>query len=934
MSGSDLSILSLAGNLSFIDEIYQQYRKNPDGIDISWRQLFETNGSGVSAPTAPAVPVTQVTPVTLPVPTLTPQSPVSLGDALWLAKAWALVNAFRSRGHLESDLDPLGLTKLEPHPELDPRTYGFTEADLDRTVPPGFFNGAGELTLRELLRRCRTTYCRTIGVEFMHLSPPQRKQWLFERMESSLNYASLDRDTKLAILDRLARAEFLERFVHNKYIGTKRFSLEGGETLVPLLDLAFEHAGRLGMVEVVMGMAHRGRLNVLAHTLGKRPREIFAEFEDIDPHSTLGSGDVKYHLGYSSDHTTRAGHKLHLSLTFNPSHLEAVDPIVTGRVRAKQRRIRDFDHEKVLGILIHGDAAFAGQGLVGETLNLSEIRGYRTGGTLHIIVNNQIGFTASPLESRSTPYATDVAKMLQCPIFHVNGEDPEAVAHVVKLAMEYRHSFRCDVVIDMYCYRKYGHNESDEPAFTQPLMYQRIEQKEPLPKMYAERLIAEGVTTRADVDAMLQKIHDELEVELASAKKATSRPQIFHGQGVWAGYRGGPDASVPEVDTGIGRETLEKLGEMVTRLPEGFTPHPKIARLFETRRKMSKGEVPVDWGMGEILAFGSILLEGTLVRLSGQDSCRGTFSQRHAVVVDIKTGDEYMPLSHMTPDQAECRLFDSPLSEAAVLGFEYGYSLDWPDGLVAWEAQFGDFVNGAQVIIDQFLASAEDKWKRLSGLTLLLPHGYEGQGPEHSSARFERFLQLAAEDNIQVCNPTTPAQYYHLLRRQVVRKWRKPLIVLTPKSLLRLPAATSPIEELATGRFQRILGDEAGLNPAEVKRIFLCSGKVYYDLAEERKKRNDRSVAILRLEMLYPWSEQIVSAALEPYMATAREVVWVQEEPANMGAFTFVDPRIRRLIGKCEFRAVMRVESASPATGSSKAHAIEQRALLDEAFRG
>jgi len=919
-------VLFLAGNLAFVDEVYVAYRRDPASVDASWRRFFEssallpsatapTNGANGAAATAAYAQ-----------PFLAPQ------DALFLAKVWALVNAFRARGHLDADLDPLGIVKNVPHTELDPATYGFTSAEMDREVPSGIANGAGALPLREVIRRCRATYCRKIGVEFMHISSPVRKKWLTDRMESSLNEAPLDNVTLMSMLEKVARAEILERFVHAKYVGTKRFSLEGGETLIPLLDLAFEHAARLGTEEIVLGMAHRGRLNVLTHIVGKQPREIFAEFEDIDPASTLGSGDVKYHLGYSSDFVARSGRNMHVSLAFNPSHLEAIDPVVVGRVRAKQRRKKDITHSKVFGVLVHGDAAFAGQGLVAETLNLSEIHGYRTGGTLHVIVNNQIGFTATPAEARSTPYATDIAKMLQCPIFHVNGDYPEAVAHVVQLAMDYRHAYQCDVVIDMFCYRKYGHNEADEPSFTQPLMYKVIEHKDSVLKLYSQRLIERRVTTQPFVDELVAAVNHELENELKLAKATAKRPTVVAGQGVWQGYLGGADIAVPDVETGVKKDQIEWIGVRATSFPEGFHPHPKIERLFKTRQQMVKGEVPMDWGCAEMLAIGSLVLDGNMVRFSGQDTCRGTFSSRHAVVVDVENGDEYMPLAHLTPDQADCRIYDSALSEAAVLGFEYGYSLDYPDALIAWEAQFGDFANGAQVMIDQFISSAEDKWKRISGLVMLLPHGFEGQGPEHSSARLERYLQLCAEDNMQVAYPTTPAQYFHLLRRQVHRKWRKPLIVMSPKSLLRLPAATSRAEELTRGRFQRVLEDADGPPADRVERVFLCTGKIAYDILDERRKRGDRKTAVLRLEQLYPFREDDVARALGIYTA-AKEVVWVQEEPLNMGAAFFVEPRLRKLVAGKNFRVVARVESASPATGSYKAHNLEQRSLLDEAFR-
>ncbi len=928
--------LFLASNLAFVDQVYADYRRDPTLVDDSWRRFFENGAVPTTAPAIAPRPrsgngaAAAATTVTLASVSSGPAPTASVAEQMFLAKVWALVNAYRSRGHLEAELDPLGLVKTIPHAELDPRTYGFSELDMGRVVPGGFLHGAEDVPLSEIIRRCRATYCRNIGVEFMHISSPVRKRWLTERMEPTLNEGQLDRETKLAMLEKVARAEALERFVHAKYIGTKRFSLEGSETLVPLLDQVLEHGARLGVDECVLGMAHRGRLNVLTHIVGKQPRDLFAEFEDIDPASTFGSGDVKYHLGFSSDYVSRGGKKMHLSLSFNPSHLEAINPVVVGRVRGKQRRRKDITHSHVLGVLVHGDAAFAGQGLVAETLNLSEIHGYRTGGTVHVIVNNQIGFTATPAEARSTPYATDVAKMLQCPIFHVNGDFPEAVAHVVKLAMEYRKEYQCDVVIDMFCYRKYGHNEADEPSFTQPLMYHVIEHKETVLNLFSSRLVADGTTTQEDVDALLHSVNQELEVELKAAKATARRPMVTAGQGVWQGYHGGPDTSVPDVDTGVKLADLEWIGHKATSLPDTFHPHPKIDRLFKQRQQMVRGETRLDWGCAEMLAIGSLVLEGHMVRMSGQDTCRGTFSSRHAVVVDVENGDEHMPLANMSQSQEDCRIYDSALSEAAVLGFEFGYSLDYPDALICWEAQFGDFVNGAQVIIDQFISSSEDKWRRISGITMLLPHGFEGQGPEHSSARPERFLELCAEDNMQVVYPTTPAQYFHLLRRQVHRKWRKPLVVMTPKSLLRLPAAGSPISELATGRFQRVLADDAAPPASQVKRVMLCSGKVFYDLADERKKRKDEQTAIVRLEQLYPWREELVASALEPYGKA--ELIHVQEEPVNMGFWPFLEPRLRKL-ARSSLRHVARTESASPATGSHKAHVLEQRALLDEAFR-
>jgi 2-oxoglutarate dehydrogenase E1 component len=910
-------LLSLSLNLPFVDELYARFRSDPQSVDESWRRLFENGVSSTYTQSYAQAPVAAVV------------APAARPDDIRFGRVYGLVNAYRVRGHLEANLDPLDHMTRERHPDLDPRTYGFTDGDMARVVPGGGLFGLSEAPLADVLRRLRATYCGSIGVEMMHITSIERRTWLQQRIEPTLNAPPLDRDTRVYILDRIAAAEAFERFVHTKYVGTKRFSLEGAESLIPLLELTLERAGVHGVEEVVIGMAHRGRLNVLVNLMGKRAADIFAEFEDIDPESMFGGGDVKYHLGFSSDRTTRAGDKLHLSLAFNPSHLEAVDPVVVGRVRAKQRRRGDAQHERVLGILVHGDAAFAGQGLVAETLNLSNLHGYRSGGTIHVIVNNQIGFTTMPKSSRSTLYCTDVAKGIQAPVFHVNGDDPDAVAQVVRLAMDYRREFRSDVVIDLFCYRKYGHNEADEPGFTQPLLYQKIEQRPSVREIYSRFLVDTGVIAREDADAVVARQHELLAQAFASARAA--RPIVPAMTGYWSGFLGGPDSAVPEVVTGVRRDVLGEIATRLTTVPSGFKVHSKIQRLLQARAQMGRGEQPLDWGMGEALAFGSLVNDGHLVRVSGQDSRRGTFSQRHAVVIDQQTEAEHVPLEHIRDGQGRFRIYDSPLSEAAVLGFEFGYSLDYPDGLVCWEAQFGDFVNGAQVIIDQFITSSEDKWKRLSGLTLLLPHGFEGQGPEHSSARFERFLEACAEDNIQVAYPSTPAQYFHLLRRQVLRRIRKPLIVMTPKSLLRLPAARSSIFDLTVGTFRRILDDPDPPNSDRVRRILLCTGKIFYDLAAERRKRGDEQTAIVRIEQLYPISDGELARALDAY-PHAEEVVWVQEEPANMGAHRFVYVRLLPLAAHRTVKVVSRVESASPATGSSKAHALEQQQILNRAF--
>jgi 2-oxoglutarate dehydrogenase E1 component len=910
-------VLTLASSLSFLDEVYARYQRDPASVDPTWRALF-TNGH-----------VPALAPAVVAAAPAVGEAPTAIDGP----SVWPLVNAYRVRGHLEADLDPLDLLDRPPHPELEAVTYGFREADLDLPRPTAGIYGLPNATPRQVIERLRQTYCGSIGLEFMHISTPAKKAWLAERMETRHERVKVDGETRIAMLEKLIGSATFETFIHKKYPGTKRFSLEGSESAIPLLDCVLDHLGRLGAVEAVIGMAHRGRLCVLRETMNKPARDVFIEFDDIEPEATLGGGDVKYHLGYSCDRVDRHGHRLHLSLAFNPSHLEAVNPVVVGRVRAKQRRYSDSEHSRVVGVLIHGDAAFAGQGFVPETLNLSNLHGYRTGGTVHVIINNQIGFTASPTESRSTPYCTDVAKMIQCPIFHVNGEDLDAVAQVTQMAMEYRAQFSSDVVIDMFCYRKYGHNEMDEPSFTQPLMYKRIQNKRPVATMYAEKLVSEGVLTVQDVDAIRERVQVSLDRELEHARASARRPVADSLGGVWEGYRGGADAACPDVDTAVPRETLDTIAELSTRVPDGFAVNRKIERLFEQRRAMGRGERPIDWGMGEQYAFGSLLLEGGNVRLSGQDSSRGTFSHRHAVVTDQNTGAEHTPLTAMTDDQGELRVHDSPLSEAGVLGFEFGYSLDYPDALVIWEAQFGDFVNGAQVHLDVFICSSEDKWNRLSGLVMLLPHGFEGQGPEHSSAHLERFLENCAEDNWQVVQPTTPAQYFHMLRRQVRRKLRKPLVVMAPKSLLRLPAATSTLDELTGGRFHRVLDDPGAPEPAKVARVMLCSGKVYYDLADERARREDGRTAIVRLEQLYPWRTEEIVHAVNRY-DRAEELVWVQDEPRNMGSWQFVEPRLISMFPDHRMRAVTREESASPATGSHKAHAIEQQRLLELAFGG
>ncbi len=940
-----------SSNLLFVEEIYADFERDPESVPSEWRRYFDSlsqeTGPGENGSTQLGPSFTPSSIFNPSSDAVTPQKIKENGTANANgAKRVAiadeaksrqeavtqLVRNYRVRGHLLADLDPLGFTPVPVIPELDPLFYGFTETDMervfacDRTIEP-----SGMLPLRELISRLHNTYSRTVGVQFTHIDDIEARNWLQQRMESTQNRLELSRKEQVRILTRLTDAVQFEEFIRRKFTGAKSFSLEGAESLLPLLDLAIEEAGEQGVQEIVVGMSHRGRLNVLANIIGKSAREIFREFEDKDPDLQIGGGDVKYHLGYVNDWQTSSGRKVHLALCFNPSHLEFVNTVAIGRLRAKQDRIGDTARKQGLCILIHGDAAFAGEGVVQETLNLSQLPGYTVGGTLHVIVNNQIGFTTGPSEARSSHYCTDVAKMLQIPIFHVNGEDPEAVAAVVKMAMDFRREFGRDAVIDMYCYRKLGHNETDEPSFTQPLIYAAIAKRKPVREAYLERLLTLGGVTRVEADAIADRRRQQLETELNEAHAedyvAPNRERRTHG-----GYIGGLESESPDISTGVPKERLAMLLEQLAQFPDGFQPHSRIARMSKQRTQMAAGELPLDWSAGEALAFATIASEGVPIRLTGQDSERGTFSHRHAVLHDIETDKEYTPLLHLTPDQARIEIHNSPLSEIGVLGFEYGYSLDFLGGLCIWEAQFGDFWNTAQVIVDQFIVSAEDKWRHLSGLTLLLPHGYEGAGPEHSSARLERFLMLGAEDNIQVCYPTTPAQMFHLMRRQVLRKWRKPLIVMSPKSLLRHLECISSLEDLETGTFQRILPDAGGRVGPEVKKVLLCTGKIYYELDKEREARGANDVAILRVEQLYPLAQSELETALESY-APGTKVVWVQEEPENMGAFRHFEYAYRAYLeGNFQFSGSMRPRSASPATGSSSSHKKEQQMLIDAAF--
>ncbi len=799
---------------------------------------------------------------------------------------------FRRWGYLEADLDPLGFLQPEPYPEL--------ARDGADAAP------------------ARRYYCGTIGAEFMHLPDPERRRWIQQRLESTSSAPHRER-----ILERLVRAEVFEQVLQARYLGTKRFSLEGVTALIPLLDQILEGAAEHHAEWSVLAMSHRGRLNVMAHIVNRPAEEIFAGFEDVDPRSVLGGGDVKYHIGATGDYLPRKGRGVHIHLVSNPSHLEAVDPVAMGRTRAKQVRAGASGQDLVLPIVIHGDAAFAGQGISAETLNLAGIDGFSVGGTIHILANNLIGFTARPPELHTARFAAELAKRQPIPIFHVNGEDPEAVVRVGALALEYRYRFHGDVVIDLIGYRRHGHSEVDDPTITQPLLYRKIKDHPPLWKLYAERIGAQASATAA----IAEQARSDLEAAQKNARKLEKKPTMRTLPEYWSQFAGGRWLPEYEVDTGLEAAALSEITNALTRIPQGFHIHPKIQRLLEQRAQMGHGKAPVDYGMAEALAFGSLLRDGVPVRLTGQDSQRGTFNQRHAVLVDVENEQKYLPLAHVAEDQARFEVYNSELSEAGVLGFEYGYSRDYPEALVLWEAQFGDFANGGQVIIDQFITSGEDKWNLLSGLVLLLPHGYEGQGPEHSSARIERYLQLAAKDNVQICQPSTAAQYFHLLRRQALGKWRKPLIVFTPKSMLRHPDAASLVAAFSEPRFRRVVPDpEIG----NASRLLLCTGKIGHELRGERKRRKDDSTAIVFVDQLYPFPEEELAAELERH--SQAEIVWVQEEPANMGALLYRRPRLRRIAHGRPILKVTRSASASPATGSAKAHELEQKTLLTLAF--
>ena len=854
-------------------------------------------------------------------------------------RALMLIRAYRVRGHLKADLDPLKLIEFSDHPELKPESYGFEEKDMDRPIFIDNVLGIESATLREIIENLEATYCGTIGVQFMHIQDPEQKAWVQKTLENVLNQPDFTDMGKKAILERLSAAETFELFLDRKYTGTKRFGLEGAESMIPALEQILKRGGKLGLEEVVIGTAHRGRLNVLANFMGKPFEAIFSEFQgnSSQPDNVHGAGDVKYHLGTSSDRTFD-DKKVHLSLTANPSHLEAVNPVVVGKVRAKQDQKEDLGRRKIAALLIHGDAAFSGQGLVPETLDLSELKGYRIGGTIHFIINNQIGFTTNPVNARSGPYCSDVALMIQAPIFHVNGDDPEAVVHAARMAIEFRQKFNKDIVIDMFCYRRHGHNEGDEPAFTQPTMYKAIAEHASTREIYSNKLIDENLISRKEAQRFVNAWYDKLEKEYEKASSyKPDKADWFSG--AWEGLDIAREKGKRRGDTSINIDQFKLVAQGLTNVPKNFNAHRKLNKLLEKRKTAYNGNTYIDWSSAEAMALGSLLVEGVKIRLTGQDSGRGTFSQRHAVLVDQENENKLVLLNNIAQEQAVFEIVDSPLSEASVLGFEYGYSLAEPNTLVMWEAQFGDFANGAQVIIDQFISSGESKWLRMSGLTLLLPHGYEGQGPEHSSARMERFLQLCAEDNLQVVNCTTPANYFHVLRRQMHRTFRKPVIIFTPKSLLRNKNTVSEISDMVTGSwFHRVLPDPKNLlKTNKVDRVILCSGKIFYDLIKVREEKGLSNIRLIRIEQLYPFPEDAVIRELKSFNVV--KIIWCQEEPKNMGAWTYINSLIEDVmikIGSKQNRLYYagRKPQASTATGLFSRHVQEQNELIHKALLG
>ncbi len=924
------------GNAPYVEDLYEAYLKDPNSVPENWRTTFDrlprVNGNvGTDVPHSEIIDYFEQLGRNHTRLSLKPgEGSSSLSHERKQVEVVQLVNAYRLSGHQKAKLDPLGLQKRHDAPDLDLGFHGLNTADLDSVFQTGDLGfGYKEGLLKHIISDLESTYCGSIGSEVMHITNYEERRWLLNKLESSRTNPSYDAESKLSILKRMTAAEGLERHLDTKYPGTKRFGLEGGEAFIPLIDATIRRTGGYGAKEMVIGMAHRGRLNTLVNVLGKNPADLFNEFEGKRLVDT--SGDVKYHQGFSSNVMTPGG-EMHLALAFNPSHLEIVSPVVEGSVRARQDRRSDKNGNKVVPVVIHGDAAFAGQGVVMETFQMSQTRAYKTGGTIHIVINNQVGFTTSRQDdARSTDYCTDVAKMIETPIFHVNGDDPEAVVFIANLAADYRNEFKKDVVIDLVCYRRRGHNETDEPSSTQPLMYKAIRAHKTARTLYAEKLVDEGVLSQQEADALAKGYRDMLDRGEAVARGIVSEPDssLFVD---WSPYIG-HDWHTP-ADTSVKLKDLQDLAHKISTVPDGIQVQRQVAKIYDDRRKMAGGALPINWGMAETLAYATMLKEGHRIRLSGQDVGRGTFSHRHAVVHNQKDGQPYIPLQHLAEAQPDFDIFDSLLSEEAVLAFEYGYATTTPNGLVIWEAQFGDFANGAQVVIDQFITSGEHKWQRLCGLTLLLPHGYEGQGPEHSSARLERFLQLCAEHNIQVCIPTTPAQVFHMLRRQAIRPMRRPLVVMSPKWILRHKLATSSLEELAQGKFNPVLG-ETLIEEKAAKRIILCSGKVYYHLLEARDERGLNEVAIIRLEQLYPFPEEDLRVALEPY-AHVSDVVWVQEEPMNQGAWYSSQHRMRRVVervnGSAYLRYAGRAASSAPAAGYMSTHLDEQNKFIEAAL--
>ncbi len=953
MSANEPSILQqfqsssafAAGNAAFIEGLYEQYLGDPSSVSPEWRAWFDRLKGREAGDRPHAAAIARIEAAQKQRLRAPAASTPAEADLLSHKQAGVLklVTAYRSRGHLAAELDPLDMLRAFPDadlaavgllprpsaPDLQPAFHGLADSDLDKEFSTGSLAGPQRLRLRELVARLKATYTGSIGAEFMHISDVEQRQWVHEQLERAGGEYALSADERKRVLEKLVQADGLERYLHTKYVGQKRFSLEGGDSLIPLLDELIRRGGADGMKDMVIGMAHRGRLNVLVNVLGKSPQKLFEEFDGKfdHPDDPAHSGDVKYHMGFSADVKT-PGRTVHLALAFNPSHLEIVNPVVCGSVRARQTHRRDSAHAQVVPVLIHGDAAFAGQGVNMELLNMSQARGFRVGGSIHVVVNNQVGFTTSnPNDARSTLYCTDVAKMVNAPVFHVNGDDPDAVIFVARLAFDFRQKFKRDVVIDLVCYRRHGHNEADEPAATQPLMYQVIRARPPARELYAQKLVAAGVIAEGDAGALVEGYRARLEAGTPIAELDPDFEDEFAVD--WRRHVGAKLSQ--QVDTSVPKPRLAELNAKILEIPQGIGLHPRVAKIYEDRAKMAAGAQPLDWGAAENLAYASLIADGNDLRLVGQDSGRGTFFHRHAVLHDQHSGGEYLPLRRVR-DGAVVTIIDSLLSEEAVMAFEYGYSTAEPNTLVLWEAQFGDFANGAQVVVDQFMSSGEAKWDRLSGLVLLLPHGYEGQGPEHSSARLERYLQLCALDNMQVCVPTTPAQMFHLLRRQMLRDCRKPLIVMTPKSLLRHKLAVSTLDELASGGFQLAIPDSSAKKGAKVRRVVLCSGKVYYDLVEDAAKRGIDDVAILRVEQLYPFPRTEVSAELARYPA-AHDVVWCQEEPMNQGAWYQIQHHLNAVLAPNQrLLYAGRTRSPAPAAGHFATHVAEQSALLEQAL--